>query len=490
MEKKIKTLYILSIVAILAFLGMQVYWLYIRYEYSLTEYENILNNNISDAVADYNKVRAAHYPLTKEATKIQSSYNMNTDMDSAGIRKRTVTVRTRELNGRKLLGISEERNLTPEEMERLQNLVLDSLEMADAKIATVDASSAPSDAMAWDAMRNFEGELQSPFTKVGIDSIMKRHKLNVKTSLVVQDSLIWEPVMVRHSSVFAPSVRVVTPYSELERKAVVIECSIPTSAVLLEMGGTLAIAVVLSLFLITCLVWQIMTIAKLTRLDKMRNSFITTMIHELKRPISTLKMCVSGIDDERLMEDPQVRHELTSETRIALDNLSAYFSKLRDITFNNVEQIPLNVTCFNLSDLVEGVMKSTTIPSAKQVIFKNDTPNNMEISADRTHAANLITNLIENAIKYSGDNVTIAINAEQNADGVAITVADNGFGIPLSDQNKIFNRFYRGSASKTEIPGIGLGLAYVKLLVEAHGGNISVESSVGHGSIFTIKLPQ
>ena len=490
MEKKIKTLYILSIAAILAFLGMQAYWLYNRYEYSLTEYENTLNDNIAEAVADYNKARAAHYPLKKEATKIQSSFNMNTDMDTAGIRKRTVTVRTRELNGRKLLGITEDRNLTSEEMERLQNLVLDSLEIADEKIATVDASSAPSDALAWNAMKNFESELQSPFTKEGIDSIIKRHNLNINTTLEIQDSVIWEPVMMRHSSLLAPCVRVITPYSELERKAVVMECRIPTSAVLLEMGWTLAIAVILSLFLIACLVWQIMTIAKLTRLDKMRNSFITTMIHELKRPLSTLKMCVSGIDNERLMEDKQLRHELTSETRIALDNLSAYFSKLRDITFNNVEQIPLNVACFNLSDLVDGVIKSTSIPSAKQVRFNNDTPKNMEISADRTYTANVITNLIENAIKYSGEDVVITICAELIADGIAVTVADNGFGIALSDQNKIFNRFYRGSASKTEIPGIGLGLAYVKLLVEAHGGNVSVESSVGHGSKFTIKLPQ
>ena len=135
------------------------------------------------------------------------------------------------------------------------------------------------------------------------------------------------------------------------------------------MGWTLALAVVLSLFLIHCLLWQIKTIVKLTRLDKMRNSFITTMIHELKRPISTLKMCVSGIDNDKLMEDNQLRHELTGEIRMALDNLSAYFSKLRDITFNNVEQIPLNVSSFNLTVLVDSVIKSITVPSTKDVVF-------------------------------------------------------------------------------------------------------------------------
>mgnify|MGYP000787608970 FL=1 len=170
-----------------------------------------------------------------------------------------------------------------------------------------------------------------------------------------QDSVTWEPVTIRHSSVISPRFKVITPYSELEKKAVVIECKISSSEILRNMGWTLALAVVLSLFLILCLVWQIKTIARLARLDKMRNSFITTMIHELKRPISTLKMCVSGIDNDKLMKDNQLRHELTGEIRIALDNLSAYFSKLRDITFNNVEQIPLNITSFNLSELVDGL---------------------------------------------------------------------------------------------------------------------------------------
>jgi len=290
--------------------------------------------------------------------------------------------------------------------------------------------------------------------------------------------------------VIAPSFKVITPYSELERKAVVIECKIPSSEILRNMGWTLALAIVLSLFLILCLVWQIKTIVKLTRLDKMRNSFITTMIHELKRPISTLKMCVSGIDNDKLMEDDQLRHELTGEIRIALDNLSAYFSKLRDITFNNVEQIPLNVTSFNLAALVDSVIKSITLPSAKDVVFENTVPENFEISADRTHLMNILTNLIENAIKYSSDKVSITIKAAGTSDGCWIIVEDNGNGIAADDINRIFNRFYRGKASASDIPGMGLGLAYVKLLTDAHGGKISVDSTVGVGSSFSIKLPQ
>ena len=105
MEKKIKTLYILSIVAILAFLGMQVYWLYGRYEYSLSEYENIQIENISNAITEYNNERAKHSAVKKIA-RTQSSYQMNTDVDSAGNRRRTVTVTTKEIDGRKFLGIA------------------------------------------------------------------------------------------------------------------------------------------------------------------------------------------------------------------------------------------------------------------------------------------------------------------------------------------------------------------------------------------------
>ena len=300
----------------------------------------------------------------------------------------------------------------------------------------------------------------------------------------------WKPISNRQSSLIHPRIKITTHYSELEHKAVVIDCRIPVSEIIKEMGWTLLLAFILSLFLILCLIWQIKTIVKLTRLDKMRNSFITTMIHELKRPITTLKMCVSGIDNERMMEDPQLRHEMASETRIALDNLAAYFSKLRDITFNNVEQIPLYISSFNLANLVDEVTHSITLPSNKHVKFENQIPEDLEISADRTHMTNIIINLIENAIKYSGESVTVIISTESTADGIAIKIADNGNGIPASSQNKIFDRFYRGNASSTDIPGMGLGLAYVKLLVDAHGGKISVESTENIGSTFTISLPQ
>lgn len=484
MEKRIRTLYVVTIFAIIAFLGMQAYWLYGRYEFSLLEYEHHTEAVISNAIDEYNKERDK-----KRSGQISSSYSMSHGIDSTGNTSRQVTVSS-SFNGRKLLGIEEERNLTDEEMERLAEIVSDSLQRIEERKISIDASTAPSDGAAWSAMRNFELDVQSPFTVQGLDSLLQKENIKAEISLTTTDSVMWKSAMHGHKSFVNPHFQIISPYSELERKAVIIDCKIPTADVVREMGWTLVLAFVLSIFLILCLIWQITTIVKLSRLDKMRNSFITTMIHELKRPISTLKMCISGLDNKQMVNNPEIRMELLSETRMALDNLSAYFSKLRDITFNNVEQIPLNIQSVNLHDLFDIVTDSTVRPSGKEVVIHNEISSEAVVSADSSHLYNIFNNLVENAIKYSGESVEIRASASVEKGDTELRISDNGNGIPSGDLKHIFQRFYRGKASVGEQPGMGLGLAYVKLLVDAHGGEISVESTEGEGTSFTIKFPQ
>lgn len=259
---------------------MQGYWLYGRYEYSIREYEHRTEAVIQEVLADYNKARDKH-----SVGKISTTYNLKHDVDSTGNALRKVTVSTSVLDGRKLLGINENRNLTEDEMDRLADLVTDSLQFVEEKKLSVDASTASSDAVAWAAMRNFELEIQSPFTVRGLDSLLKKENIEASLSLIVTDSIIWNPAMQGHGSLFNPHFQVTSPYSELERKSVLIDCAVPVAGVVKEMGWTLVMVLALSVFLILCLVWQIKTIAGISRLDKMRNSFVTTMIHELKRTV-------------------------------------------------------------------------------------------------------------------------------------------------------------------------------------------------------------
>ena len=115
----------------------------------------------------------------------------------------------------------------------------------------------------------------------------------------------------------------------------------------------------------------------------------------------------------------------------------------------------------------------------KRVNFVNDVPKGMEISADRSHLSNMLTNLIENAVKYSGDEVSVRISGESVDGGVRIDVADNGNGISSADKGRIFNRFYRGRHSLRIFRGWGSVLPTLRLLVDAHCGDISVESREG-----------
>ena len=118
--------------------------------------------------------------------------------------------------------------------------------------------------------------------------------------------------------------------------------------------------------------------------------------------------------------------------------------------------------------------------------------NDVEAWADRMHIGNIVCNLLENAVKYSRESVTISIDYRMCEDGMLqISVADNGIGIAKADQRYVFDKFYRSETVKDKaIPGIGLGLSYVKLLVEAHGGTITFESTEGEGTTFIILIPQ
>ena len=175
-----------------------------------------------------------------------------------------------------------------------------------------------------------------------------------------------------------------------------------------------------------------------------------------------------------------------------LDNLTSYFSKLRDITLSDSTEIPLVKSRFSLSELIEKCIGKQNIPADKDVKMEIAAVNDVEAWADRMHLANIICNLLENAIKYSREAVTIRIDYRKREDGmVQFTVADNGIGIEKADQRYVFDKFYRSESAKDKaIPGIGLGLSYVKLLVEAHGGSIGLDSTEGEGTTFTILIPQ
>ena len=338
-------------------------------------------------------------------------------------------------------------------------------------------------------------QVDVPFTLQRFDSILqvRLDGMPFTTQLThVRDTLYRCKEKVTHlgTSLF-PVLQVDYPYNPMKFEQVRVQVQILPHALLLRMGGQLLGSLLLILLLACCLLFQIKTILRQRRIDEMRKNFVNTMIHELKRPVQTLKTCVAFLSHRELCADPQAMEEVIHDSRAGLDNLSAYLQKLRDMTRADDGQAQLTVTTFRLREAVDNLVLLQQSATDKQTSFEVRIDPSLTVRADRLHFSNIISNLLENAVKYSGDAVHIVIEAAVTDARLTLSVADNGIGIPLAEQARVFDKFYRSaSLPDPAVPGIGLGLSYVKLLTEAHRGTVTLRSRPGQGTTVTVCIPQ
>ena len=493
MERRFKFIYGLTICAIIVYSIVQGYWLYSRYRMSLEEYKSELYSMIIACAEEELAIRKSlpHSPRFY-GNRFRKTYEIKGDDAVETWRYEVFALDTlhyipkgSDANAYLLDYIANLHDSVPTELPKgLEYFVFtcdskDNKEMGTSQLV--------------EALNRFTVDHQHPFQKERLDSILKSRDIAAQSIITTKaDTMIWQPSMQTKGSIWQPVMQVSYPYDIFEGQQVVVKTAISISPVIRRMAYTLLITILLSFFLIFCLVYQILTIRKQRHVEAIRQEFLHTMIHELKRPISTLKMCVSFMGNERMMQDGESKQKILSSSYNELDNLTSYFSKLRDITFSDSTEIPLVKSRFSLRSLMEECIGKQNVPSDKDVKMEIVAGDDLEIRADRMHLANIVCNLLENAIKYSREAVTIRIDYQQRTDGLLqITVADNGIGIVKADQRYVFDKFYRSESAKDQaIPGIGLGLSYVRLLVEAHGGTITFESIEGKGTTFTILIPQ
>ena len=485
MENRIKVLHWLTIVAIVTFCAMQCYWLYTRYTYTLENHEEELYESVLDVMQEERDIRkSVKRPDIGVLTSTRISASASPD--SVGVKSTVFDVYVVDLNR---IDFPELGNVDIKEIVKLYDSSMPE-GLAHHKFKITDK---PADSNEYDALERFTVDVRNPFRLSSLDSLLSKRGLAVKSiSTSKADSMVWLPSRTGHTSILSPKITITYPYDIFEGEMVRVTLAVGMSSVIAKMAGVLVISLVLSVFLVTCLVVQIATIRKQRKLEELRQDFIHTMIHELKRPISTLKMCVSYMRNDKLMADVESREAVIADSGCELDNLSSYFSKLRDLTFNDAAEIPLTLSAFNLRDTIKECIGKLSIPTGKKTEINILSEEDIVLTADKMHIGNIISNLLENSMKYSGDSVNIDIDYRENGnDTVCITVKDNGFGVAKTDVNYIYDKFFRSrSASDKNIPGMGLGLAYVKLLVQAHRGSIAMESEEGVGTVFTINLPQ
>ena len=233
-------------------------------------------------------------------------------------------------------------------------------------------------------------------------------------------------------------------------------------------------------------------LSKQKKVSKIQSDFIGNMTHELKTPIATI-----SVASEMLMKDNVLDNREKSKrySRIIFEENSRLKNLVERVMLialfeNGTMRIQLQE--INLHDSINKSMEAISMIVKKQggTIHGILGASNEIYQVDNTHFSNIITNLLENAIKYSNDKPEISIETKDYDEGILISIIDQGIGIAKINQERIFDRFFRVESGDTQnTSGFGLGLYYVRRVVEAHGGTIQVHSDEGKGSRFDLHFP-
>ncbi len=229
---------------------------------------------------------------------------------------------------------------------------------------------------------------------------------------------------------------------------------------------------------------------QLENLDRSRNQFVSNASHELKTPLTTMKILLENILYQPDMPI-EMRSEFLTDMNHEIDRLSNVVTDLLTLTRMDSGKMELNRERFDFSSVVDEMVRLLTPQAEKrgQELTGHIAPE-VWMTADKSKLGQVVYNLTENALKYTPDGGRIDVTLQIRGRTAVLTVQDNGVGIPEADQAHIFDRFYRvDKARSRETGGTGLGLSIVRQLVKMHGGEISVNSRLGQGSLFTVRLP-
>ena len=232
------------------------------------------------------------------------------------------------------------------------------------------------------------------------------------------------------------------------------------------------------------------TAQELAQLNRLKDEFLSTVSHELKTPLTTIKGFVSVIlSGEVGPLNPQQLNFLSVVDQ-SVNRLTHLISNLLDLSRLN-GKVEMEFQKTDLGELVRGSISNVSIKAReKRVALTNALEGKLpSVQADTRWIGQVIDNLLINAIKYSGSGAKISVSGTDKGEAVVICVEDNGPGIPVEEQRMVVEKFYRGKASANQVPGTGLGLAISRSVVEKHGGKIWVESKLGKGSRFCFALP-
>ena len=234
------------------------------------------------------------------------------------------------------------------------------------------------------------------------------------------------------------------------------------------------------------------TLIKQKKLSEIKNDFINNMTHEFKTPLATISLAVDALRNEKVMQDRQKSNYFSGIIKEENKRMNKQVETILQAALSERQELQLNLQPIHVHQIILDVVENFQLQledkqgkADLQLNARNDL-----LEADEVHFTNLITNLIDNALKYSKDHVQIKITTHSSNKNLVIRMEDNGIGMTKETQRRIFEKFYRAHTGNIHnVKGFGLGLSYVKSVVDAHHAKIKVDSIVGRGTTFTMDFP-
>jgi two-component system, OmpR family, phosphate regulon sensor histidine kinase PhoR len=260
-----------------------------------------------------------------------------------------------------------------------------------------------------------------------------------------------------------------------------------------DMTYRIMAAVLFTLIIFTAFYLTVNTMIRQKKLSEIRNDFINNMTHEFKTPIATISLAVDAIRNEKVQRDSEKLIYFSSIIKEENQRMNRQVETILKSALMDRQEVQLNLKPLHVHEIIRDVADNFILRlQEKQGMLETDLSATDDlIEGDEVHISNLVTNLMDNAVKYSKENVppVVRLVTSSNNKKFIIRIEDNGIGMSRETLKRIFEKFYRAHTGNIHnVKGFGLGLSYVKNVVEAHEGIIKAESTLGKGSCFVIEF--
>ena len=251
-------------------------------------------------------------------------------------------------------------------------------------------------------------------------------------------------------------------------------------------------AIIFMIIIIAAFYVTVRSLLNQKKLSEIKSDFINNMTHEFKTPLATISLAVDALRNEKVQADKEKTKYFSSIIKEENVRMNKHVETILQAALMERQELQLNLISLHVHEVIQSILGNYELQLQDkqghiQLLLNAQ---NDVINGDEVHFSNLLSNLIDNAIKYSKDKPKIIISTHSTKKHLVIRLEDNGIGMNKETVKRIFEKFYRAHTGNLhDVKGFGLGMSYVKTVIEAHKGKIKVESILGKGSIFTVELP-